>query len=107
MAFVDALLENRQYQRAAEMMEQHSKNRPNDHHLWYQLAETWGQAGDISKVHQARAEYFRLLADYRRAREQLQFALRIETENSSSPAEQARLRQKIREVETLQRELQG
>ncbi len=107
MAYVDALLENRQYQRAAQMMEQHSKNRPNDHHLWYQLAETWGQAGDISKVHQARAEYFRLLADYRRAREQLQFALRIETENSSSPAEQARLRQKIREVETLQRELQG
>jgi predicted Zn-dependent protease len=107
MAYVDALLENRQYQRAAQMMEQHSKNRSNDHHLWYQLAETWGQAGNISKVHQARAEYFRLLADYRRAREQLQFALRIETENNSSPAEQARLRQKIREVETLQRELQG
>lgn len=107
MVYVDALLENRQYERAAQMLEQHSKQRPDDHHLWYQLAETWGQAGNISKVHQARAEYFRLLADYGRAREQLQFALRIETESNSSPAEQARLRQKIREIETLQRELRG
>lgn len=107
MAYVDALLEARQYEEAAQRMEQHTKVRPDDHHLWYQLAETWGQAGNISKVHQARAEYYRLLADYNRAREQLQFALRIETDNQSSPAEQARLRQKIREIETLQREQRG
>lgn len=107
MAYVDALLEARQYEEAAQRLEQHTKVRPDDHHLWYQLAETWGQAGNISKVHQARAEYYRLLADYNRAREQLQFALRIETENESSPAEQARLRQKLREIETLQREQRG
>lgn len=107
MAYVDALLESRQYQEAAEMMERHSKSRPNDHHLWYQLAETWGQAGNISKVHQSRAEYFRLLADYTRAREQLQFALRIESESDGSPAEEAKLRQKMREIETLQQELRG
>ncbi len=105
MAYVDALLEARQYQEAAELMERHSKSRPEDHHLWYQLAETWGQAGNISKVHQARAEYFRLLADYGRAREQLQFALRIESEADGSPAEEARLRQKVRDIEALQQEL--
>jgi len=104
MAYVEALLEGRNYQRAAEMMEQHTRNRPNDHHLWFQLAETWGQAGNISKVHQSRAEYYRLLGDYGRAREQLQFAIRVANENNASPAEEARLRQKIRDIEQRQRQ---
>lgn len=104
MAYVEALLEGRKYQQAAEMMEQHTRNRPNDHHLWFQLAETWGQAGNISKVHQARAEYYRLLGDYGRSREQLQFAIRVANENNASPAEEARLRQKIRDIEQMQRE---
>ena len=107
MAYVDALIEARSFTRAAEMMEEHSRSRSNDHHLWYQLAETWGQAGNISKVHQSRAEYFILVGDFRNAREQLQFALRIESENGSGPAVEARLRQKIREVEQRQRELSG
>lgn len=101
MAYVDALLEGRNYQQAAELMEQHTRNRPDDHHLWYQLAETWGQAGDIGKVHQARAEYFRLIGDFGRAREQLQFAIRVANENNASPAEEARLRQKIRDLEQI------
>jgi hypothetical protein len=58
-------------------------------------------------VHQSRAEYFILVGDFRNAREQLQFALRIESENGSGPAVEARLRQKIREVEQRQRELSG
>jgi len=107
MAYVDALVESRQYNQAARVMERHTKLRPDDHHLWFQLAETWGQAGDISKVHQARAEYYLLMADFRRAREQLQFALRIEADVDGSPAEEARLRQKLREVEARQRELAG
>ncbi|MEX2469489.1 MAG: M48 family metalloprotease [Pseudohongiellaceae bacterium] len=107
MAYVDALQEARQYTRAAETMERHTRERPNDHHLWYELAETWGQAGSIGKVHQARAEYFQLVGDYSRAREQLQFALRLVTEDNASPAEEAKLRQKIREVEQKQRDLAG
>ena len=99
IAYVNALIEARAYIQAAEMMELHSAYRQNDHHLWYQLAETWGQAGNISKVHQARAEYFALMYDFRAAREQLQFALRIEEDNGAAPAEQARLRQKITETE--------
>ena len=99
IAYVNALIEARAYIQAAEMMELHSTYRQNDHHLWYQLAETWGQAGNISKVHQARAEYFALMYDFRAAREQLQFALRIEEDNGAAPAEQARLRQKITETE--------
>ncbi len=99
MAYVDALIESRSYNEAASMLETHAQTRPDDHHIWYQLAETWGQAGNISKVHQSRAEYYSLLGDYPRAREQLQFALKLETDSGSSPAEEARLRQKIKNVE--------
>lgn len=107
MAYVEALTEARAYNQAAELMASHTRFRDQDHHLWYQLAETWGQAGNISQVHQARSEYFVLVGDLRNAREQLQFALRIETDNGASPAEEARLRQKIREIEQRQRELSG
>ncbi len=107
MAYVDALMKARAYNQAADMMATHTRYRENDHHLWYQLAETWGQAGNISQVHQARAEYFVLVGDLRSAREQLQFALRIESDNGAGPAEEARLRQKIREIEQRQRELSG
>ncbi|MCH2346246.1 MAG: M48 family metalloprotease [Pseudomonadales bacterium] len=105
MAYIDALQESRAYTEAAETMERHTQIRNNDHNLWFQLSETWGQAGNISKVHQARAEYFILLQDFRSAREQLRFALRIETDNGAAPAEEARLRQKIRDVEEIVREL--
>lgn len=105
MAYVDALIESRSYSAAAEIMERHSLNRPNDFQLWYKLAETQGQAGNISKVHQARAEYFRLIADYQKARQQLQLALQIESDNGTAPAEEARLQQKIQEIENLQQSL--
>ena len=107
MSYLDALVEARAYSEAAELMERHSLTRSKDHNLWYDLAEIWGQAGNISKVHQARAEYFVLIFDFRRAREQLQFALRIESESGTAPAEEARLRQKIRDIEEMVENLNG
>ena len=104
-AYVDALIESRSYIAASEIMEQHSLSRPNDLQLWFKLAETQGQAGNISQVHQARAEYFRLLRDYQRARQQLRSALKIESDNGIAPAEEARLRQKIQEIERLQQNI--
>jgi beta-barrel assembly-enhancing protease len=102
MAYVDALIASRAYVAAAEVMERHILLRPNDFQLWFKLAETQGQAGNISKVHQARAEYFRLIADYQKSHQQLQLALKLETDNG---AEAARLRQKIEELQQLQRNL--
>lgn len=107
IAHVNALTQSRAYAQAAEILEVHSINREKDHHLWFQLAETWGQAGNVSKVHQARAEYFSLTYDFRNAREQLQFALRIETDNGAPLAALARLRERIKEVEQRQIELNG
>ena len=102
IAYADALIEARSYTAAAEIMERHGLSRPNDFQLWFKLAETQGQAGNISKVHQARAEYFRLIGDYQNARRQFRAALQIESDNGISPAEEARLKQKIEEVEKLQ-----
>lgn len=107
MAYADALIAARDYVAAAEVLDRHTVTRPTDVHLWFKLAEVEGQAGNISKVHQARAEYFVLIGDYRSARDQLRYALRVENENGASPAIEARLQQKIKDVEELQRRLQG
>ena len=106
MAYANALIQNRDYSAASKLIQRHSTSRPDDHQLWYLLAETQGQAGNISEVHQARAEYFRLIGDFRKAREQLQFALRIEIDGDSSPAIAARIREKINGIEDLQLQLQ-
>ena len=45
--------------------------------VWYQLAEVRGLAGNISGVHQARAEYFILVGAFDRARKQLGLAIKL------------------------------
>ena len=52
------------------------KSRPDDPDVWYQVAETRGLSGNIIGLHQARAEYFALVGDYRQAIQQLDFAKR-------------------------------
>lgn len=106
MAYADALIEARAYQEATNFIDAHTVNRPTDDYLWYKLAEVAGQAGDIGKVHQARAEYFLLIGDYRSAHDQLRYALRVESENGASPAVEARLQQKIKDLEEIQRNRQ-
>ena len=81
------------------------EQRRRDPDIWYQVAEVRGLSGNIVGLHQARAEYYSLHYDFRNAREQLQFALRIETDNGSGPAELARLKEKVKEVERRQLEL--
>ena len=99
MAYVDAMQEARDYQEAAAVMEQHTERRPNDHHLWYRLAETQGQAGNIRKVHEARAEYFTLVGDFESAAEQWAYALRLAEQERAGRADLVRLRQKIGALE--------
>lgn len=106
MARADALIAAQRYGEAVEVLEKHANGRPNDHQLWYLIAETQGMAGNISKVHQARAEYFRLVGDFRSAREQLSYALRIETQRDDNQPLIASLRQRVSRVEQLQRQQQ-
>ncbi|MGM0632594.1 MAG: M48 family metalloprotease [Pseudomonadota bacterium] len=107
MAHADALMDARRYEEAARVLENHTSRRPDDHHLWYTIAEVQGMAGDISKVHQARAEFFTLVGDFRSAREQLTYAIRIESGRSGNQPLLARLRQKMMDVERMQREASG
>lgn len=106
MVYFDAKVEARAYEQAASFLEQHAVTRSDDHNIWFQIAEVQGQAGNISEVHQARAEYYKLIGDYSNARLQYQYALRIERDNGALPAEQSRLRQRMMQVEAMERELQ-
>ena len=45
--------------------------------VWYQLAEVRGLAGNISGVHEARAEYFILVGAFDMARKQLALAIKL------------------------------
>lgn len=104
MSQASAHIALRDYQSAVKVLERHALTRPEDHTLWYLIAETQGQAGDISKVHQARAEFFILVGDFRSAREQLNYALRIEGSREENVPLISRLRQRISDVERMQRE---
>lgn len=103
MTYANALITGRKYDEAAKVLEKHAVIRPEDHDLWYTLAETQGLVGDVSKVHQARAEYFVLVGDFRSASEQLSYALRIESEKENNAPLVAKLRQRARDVEQLER----
>lgn len=107
MAYADALIAAREYGEAARLLEDHTRQRPEDHELWYVLAETQGLVGDVSKVHQARAEYFILVGDFRSASEQLDYALRIEAERQNNAPLIARLRQRSQEVQSMGRAAQA
>ncbi|MEH6635403.1 MAG: M48 family metalloprotease [Halioglobus sp.] len=69
------------YTDAATLLAKHSRSKPSDAHLWYELAEVQGQAGDILGLHQSRAEYFRLNGALKKGLEQLNLALPLAKDN--------------------------
>ncbi len=70
----EALWQNNQYKASAKVLTELSKQRKEDPAIWYKLAEVRGLAGDISGVHEARAEYFVLIGAFDQAKKQLSFA---------------------------------
>lgn len=98
MTYATALTRAGRFADAAQVLEKHAVNRPDDMQLWYDLAEVQGQAGNIGKVHQARAEYFITVGDFARAREQLNFAQGLEKDAVSLARIRSRL-DYIRDIE--------
>jgi predicted Zn-dependent protease len=98
MTYATALTRAERFQDAAAVLEKHSISHPDDMQLWYDLAEVQGQAGNISKVHQARAEYFITIGDFARAREQLNFAQGLEKDQLVL----ARIRQRLDYIREIQ-----
>ena len=75
MAYANALLRNGRSRDAEHVLEEHSRRKPDDPQVWYELAETHGLAGNIIAVHRARAEYFILNGALDLAERQLGYAL--------------------------------
>ncbi|WP_018404344.1 M48 family metalloprotease [Marinobacter gelidimuriae] len=59
---------------AAELLSQLARSKPQQEHLWFQLAEAEGMARNIVGVHRARAEYDALMGDLESAQRQLRQA---------------------------------
>jgi len=98
MALASTLTETGRYAEAAEVLETHALVRPNDPQLWYELAEVQGQAGNITRVHMARGEYFITIGDFTRARSQFALALDQERDRLVRAKIQQRL-DYIREIQ--------
>lgn len=89
---------------AVEILETLLAQRPRDPHIWYQLAEVRGLAGDRAGVHEARAEYFALNGRYDEAFEQLNYARRRAANFQSAARWDARLKE-LREEKNMVEEL--
>ena len=76
-ARVDLLLKQNRAGEADKALEALLKSRPNDPDVWHSVAETRGLSGNIIGLHQARAEYFALVGDYRQALQQLDLAKKL------------------------------
>ena len=91
----EALWLDHQYEAASKILTQLTRKRNQDPMIWYRLAEVRGLAGNISGVHEARAEYFILIAAFSLAREQLNLALGLVKHDFKRSAV---YRQRLREV---------
>jgi beta-barrel assembly-enhancing protease len=73
----EILWQDHQYEQSGAVLTTLTRSRPEDPMLWYRLAEVRGLAGNISGVHEARAEYFILVGAFDLAREQLGLAAKL------------------------------
>ena len=81
MAYAEALMRTGKPALAAEKLTIMSQERPNDHFVWYNLAEAQGLANNIVGVHEARAEYFVRVGNFDQAIKQLSFATPLVRDN--------------------------
>ncbi|MBV1877836.1 MAG: M48 family metalloprotease [Pseudomonadales bacterium] len=98
MIYAEALMQYGRAEQATIILQQISQLRPNDQEVWYLLAEAFGLAQDIVGVHQARAEYFVRVGNFKQALKQLKFATPMILDNFQ---QNARIQQRISEIRHL------
>ena len=96
--YADALNADGRHEEAQAVLTRITKQRPNDVDVWYELAETAGQAGDITAVHLARADFFYLHGAYHRSIQHLEYAQRLISR--TNPQLNAKLAQRIQDLRT-------
>jgi|TARA_B110000967_G_scaffold58897_1_gene60373 predicted Zn-dependent protease len=95
----ETLWQARRYDAADNILTALSRMRPQDPMIWYRLAEVRGLAGNISGLHQARAEYFILVGVFDKARDQLRLAAGIVKEDFK---QSAIIRQRLRDLAAME-----
>ncbi len=96
LSYAETLDAASRYEDAIEAYRNLSRQRPNDINIWYELAELQGLVGNISGVHQARAEYFYGIGEFGRAIDHLNSAL-LERNDALTTA---RIRQRLDDIQT-------
>ena len=102
MALAEALQDANRYDEADHLLSTQSQRRPDDPHLWYRLAEVRGLAGNILGVHLARAEYFILVGQFERAKQQLRYGY---DRTGSNHIEQSRIRKRLKDIADMEEKL--
>lgn len=77
MLYAKALSNEKRHVDAQEVLTRQARVYPNDIDIWHNLAETAGLAGDVIRVHRARAEFFSLHGSYEDAIQHLEYARRL------------------------------
>ena len=95
----EALWQARNYDGADTVLTALSRMRSQDPMVWYRLAEVRGLAGNISGLHQARAEYFILIGVFDKARNQLSLAAKMVKEDFK---QSAIIRQRLRDLAAME-----
>jgi predicted Zn-dependent protease len=89
---------------AVKIYQQLSQSHPNNSFIWYELAETYGLAGNTLGVHEARTEYFLHIGAIDKAMQQIDYALR---EKNLTEIDIARLKQRKKEAEDIREQIKN
>lgn len=100
--YAELLMENGDYPRCEEVLQEHIKRRPKDDYVWYLLAEAHGLAGNIYGVHTARAEFFILNGVFDKAKRQLQNALNY---TDKDYLKRTLIEERLKQVEDMMRQI--
>lgn len=92
----------KQFTKAISDLTKISRLRPHDPDVWFILAETQGQAGNIARLHQARAEYFFWMGDIEQAIKHLEYAQPLVSKQNAT---QAKIKQKTIDFRKYQEKL--
>ena len=99
MQLAEVYAKQNRFEKAAELLQEHSRERPKDPIVWYELAEAYGLAGNIYQLHLARSKYFEIVGSFQQAIEHIRLAKR---QLGDDPIEQAVLDQRIRAIARIQ-----
>ncbi len=102
LAYAEALVRNKQPQKAAIILKRQITNKPDTPYLWYKLSEAYGKIGDIAGVHESRAEYLFQAGRTSKALEQIRYAIAASKENF---VQQSKLKKRMQEIKDSRKDL--